>query len=303
MVKVDGKFLIGIPTYNGWRRVDALLNNLRQRTPADIQHTIVVCDDSGKDEHRNRVRSICQRWGAQYIQNPRNMGVPASWNALTRSLPDHEYVVLLNDDVLMDNGWLRPLGYALSKNQKVAAFSVNFLYIMESDTSRLLSGPDAKIATLQLETVSGNLVRNRRFDSIQQAPEIPPVRVMCPAGCAFGFRREIYDMVGGFDERYFAFFEETDLGVACAEKGFPSFVLSVPWHNYHIWSATFATAPEINAGQVMQDSKRKFLEKWGQRLGRPFREASEIHPFLMDRIPQFEVRWMGLNGDERVDTR
>lgn len=300
---VDGRFLIGIPTYNGWKRVDALLNNLRQRTPADIKHTIVVCDDSGKDQHRKLVRGVCGRWGAHYIENQANRGVPASWNALARSVPDHDYVILLNDDVLVDNGWLRPLGYALSRNPKVGSFGVNCLYITESDTPGILAGPDAKVVPLNVHCRDGRTIRDERFDQMPQAVENPPIRYLHPAGCFFGFQRRVYDEVGGFDERYFSFYEEMDFGVSCAQRGFPSFGLSAPWYNYHISSATFSTAPEIRAGQIIEDSRRKFLEKWGRQLGRTFSDPHEIRPILVDSIPAFEVRWLGLDGSERVNIR
>lgn len=298
---IEGQFLVGIPTYNGWRRVDGLLQNLRQRTPPEVRHTLVVCDDSGRDEHRRLVRQVCEKWGARYVENPRNRGVAASWNALTRSVPDHQYVVLLNDDVLVANGWLRHLGYALSNNPWVGAFSLNCLFITESDVPALLAGPDATVVPLNVHYRSGRLVRDERHTSMPAPGDGSPGRVMCPAGCAFGFRREVYDTVGGFDERYFAFYEETDFGVACAERGLPSFTLPVPHDNYHIWSATFSTAPEINAGRVMVESRSKFVQKWSSRLNVRFNDAPDIHNLLMDKIPKIQVRWIDLNGGERSE--
>lgn len=123
---------------------------------------------------------------------------------------------------------------------------------------------------------------------------------MCPAGCAFGFRREMYDMVGGFDERYFCFYEETDLGCECSSRGFPAFTLAVPWDNYHIWSATFGSAPEKDWGKVMRESRAKFVEKWSARLGFKFNDAQDIHSRIMDVIPPMEIRWLDNDGKERV---
>lgn len=208
-MQIQGNFLVGIPTYNGWRRVDGLLQNLRQRTPPEIHHTLVVCDDSGREEHRRFVRQICEKWGAQYVENARNGGVAASWNALSRSFPDHPYVVLLNDDVLVANGWLRYLGYALSNNPAVGAFSLNCFFITESDAPAILAGQHAQAVPLNVHYRDGRLVRNERYPSMPLPGDGSPGRVMCPAGCAFGFRREVYDAVGGFDERYFSFYEES----------------------------------------------------------------------------------------------
>jgi hypothetical protein len=300
MTNIDGDFLIGIPTYNGHARVEALLQNLRQRTPADIKHTIVVCDDSGKASHQQLVRTACEKYGASYIQNDRNRGVPASWNALVQS-KSTRYAILLNDDVLVANGWLKHLGYALANNPQVGSFSMNCLFITQSDVSAILAGPDAQAIPLNVHYRDEKLIRDERFPSMPLPGDGSPGRVMCPAGCFFGFRREMYDAVGGFDEQYFAFYEELDFGVACAAKGFPTFTLPVPHDNYHLWSATFATAPEINAGKVMAESRQKFVWKWSAILGVRFSDAPEIHNLLMDKIPKIQVKWIGLDGSERSE--
>lgn len=298
---MDPDFLIALPTYNGHRRVEALLTNLRQRTPQDIPHAIVVCDDSGKPEHRKLVRAICDRFGARYIENYKNLGVAASWNALVRSMPSTPYAILLNDDVLIDKDWLRPFAYALRSNPKVAAFSLNCYFITESDVPLILAGPDAKVVPLNVYWRDGRLVRDERFPSMPLPGDGSPGKVMCPAGCAFGFRREVYDAVGGFDERFKAFYEETMFGCSCAERGWPSFTLPVPPNNYHMWSATFGSAPEIDSGRLMKESRAKFVEYWSARLGIRFNDAPDIHNILMDRIPKFEVKWIGLDGRERCE--
>jgi GT2 family glycosyltransferase len=292
---------IFIPTYNGAHRVRDLLQNLRQRTSASYPFEIVVCDDSGKQAHQESVRRICADHGARFIFNQRNRGVPASWNALVRST-DHEMAVLLNDDVLLAKDWLEYLAYAVMENPRAGSFSLNCLFIEAGDAAAILRGPDAQVVPLNVRYENGVLVRNQRYPEMPRQPDGSPGRVMCPAGCAFGFRRETYDRVGGFDERYFAFYEELDFGVACAHHGMPAFTLSVPQDNYHIWSATFASAPEINAGRVMSESRAKFLAKWSGILGRGFGDAPDIHPVLMGKIPKFPVRWLGVGKARREET-
>ena len=284
---------IGIPTYNGWQRVANLLENMKQRTEKDIKHDIVICDDSGRHDHREKIRAICAQYGARFIFHQNNRGVPAAWNTLVKS-SNSKYIVLLNDDILVAKNWLKAPLHAIKENPLVGSFGLHCYFISPSDVQPLLAGPDAKIIPLNIRWDGPNLILNERFDSIPTSAGSVPGRTMCPTGCAFGFRREMWEKVGGFDERYQAFYEETDFGVACAELGFPSVQLSCPG-NYHIWSQTFGSAPEINAGQVMADSKRKFLEKWRVRLGIEINDAPDIHPFLMDKIGPIEIQWIDEN--------
>ena len=284
---------IGIPTYNGWMRVENLLENIKQRTEKHIKYKVLVCDDSGRNDHRQKVKEICNRYGADFVYHEHNRGVPAAWNTLTRSSKT-DIVILLNDDILVAKNWLNAPLHAIMENPKIGSFGLHCYFITKDDVPALLAGPDAQIIPLNVRWEGSTLITNERFNVMPTSIGSNPGRMMCPTGCAFGFRKEIWEKVGGFDERYRAFYEETDFGVACAEIGYPSVQLSCP-SNYHIWSQTFGSAPEINAGQVMADSKKKFIEKWSSRLKIHINDAPDIHPHLMDKIPPIEIRWLDEN--------
>jgi len=294
------KITIGIPVYNRGERLGDLLENLRQRTSKEIDHEIVVVDDSGKPQHRDVVAAICSKYDVGYVAHEKNLGVAAGWNTLSQLDDKSEFVVILNDDVFVAKDWLTYMAYALEQNPKVGSIGMNCRFISKDDADEIVRG-SGKVVPLNVRWRGPELVRNERFPSMPLEEDGSPGRVMCPTGCFFGFRREIYNLVGGFDERYFAFYEETDFGVACAHKGYPSFALGVPDHNYHIWSASFGSAPEIDAGSVMNRSRSAFVEKWSRILGVKFSDAPEIHSLLMDKIPLFPVKWLGLGKKPREE--
>lgn len=289
---------IGIPTYNGFTRVDQLLENIRQRTESDIKYQIIVLDDSGRKEHQEKVQSICNKYGAKFLYHSNNFGVPTGWNTLVKA-SQSENIVLLNDDILVGNRWLNPVLHALRENPRIGSFGLHCYFITASDVEPLLMGPEAKVLPLNVRYENGTLILHERFTSMPSNIGSTPGRTMCPTGCSFAFRKNIWKQVGGFDERYFCFYEETDFGVACAELGYPSVQLIYP-ENYHIWSQTFKTASEINANKVITESKYRFLQKWRARLPIEMNDAPDIHPFLMDKIPPIEIRWLDHNELQRV---
>jgi len=295
------KVTVGIPVYNRGERLGDLLENLRQRTPKEISHEIVVVDDSGRSEHQAVVSATCSKYGVSYLAHEKNRGVAAGWNTISRYYNKSDFVVILNDDVFVANDWLTYMIYALENNPKVGSFGMNCRFISKDDAREVIKGAGAKIVPLNVHWRGSELIRNERYKSMPVEEDGAPGKVMCPTGCFFGFRREIYDLVGGFDERYFAFYEETDFGVACAYRGYPSFSLGVPDHNYHMWSASFGSAPEIDAGGIMARSRASFVAKWMGILGVEFRDAPEIHSLLMDKIKPFPVKWLGLGKVERSE--
>lgn len=295
------KVTIGIPVYNRAAQLHDLLENLRQRTSKEIDYEIVVVDDSGRPEHRGVVSAACAKYGASYLAHEKNRGVAAGWNTISRYHNNSSLVVILNDDVLVANDWLSYMVYALEMNPGVGSFGMNCRFISKEDAREIVRGPDRKVIPLNVHWRGSELVRNERFPSMPVEEDGAPGKVMCPTGCFFGFRREIYNLVGGFDERYFAFYEETDFGVSCAWRGYPSFTLGVPDHNYHMWSASFGSAPEIDAGGVMARSRASFVAKWRGILGVSFNDAPEIHSHLMDKIPPFPVKWLGMGKIPREE--
>lgn len=294
--------VIGVATYNGHHRVRGLLENIRQRTDgASYPFQVVVCDDSGREDHRAKVREICRDYGATLVEHPVNRGLPAAWNSLARAT-DHEVIVLLNDDILLARDWLSYLSYAVLQNPKVGTVSLTCRFIAPEDAPEILKGPEAKVIPLNVRYVNGVLIRNERFSSMPKQEDDWAGKVMCPMGAAFAMRRETYDLIGGVDERYRCFYEDTDVGVSCAYRGLPSITIPVPHDNYHMWSATFASAPEVPAAQIMNDSRAKFVAKWSEILGVRFSDAPEIHNLLMDKIPPLQVRWLGVGKRERTET-
>lgn len=293
------RVIIGIPVYNRGANLPDLLENLRQRTSKDVDHQIFVVDDSGRPQHRDLVAAACSKYNVGYLAHEKNRGVAAGWNTIAQLADKSDSVVILNDDVLVANDWLAYMAYAIENNLGVGSFGMNCRFISKDDAKEIVKGPDRKVIPLNVRWRGAELVRNERFPSMPLEEDGEPGRVMCPTGCFFGFRKEIYDLVGGFDERYFAFYEETDFGVACASRGYPSFALGVPDHNYHMWSASFGSAPEKDWGSVMNQSRAAFVDKWQKNLGVKFSDAPDIHHLLMDKIPQMQVNWLGVGKVKR----
>jgi hypothetical protein len=296
---MSDKVLVAIPTYNGWMRIHQMLQNIQQRTGTDVAYEVVICDDSGKEDHRKRVQEVCNQFGARMVYHQTNRGVPTSWNTLVKS-SDADYIILLNDDILLSRHWLTTTYYAIKNNPKISSFGMHCYFITPQDVPEILA--DGKPIPLNVRWEGSTLIRHERFPSLPiESAGGGPGRMMCPTGCAFGFRRTMWEEVGGFDQRYKAFYEETDFGVACAYKGYPAAQLSWPG-NYHIWSQTFASAPELQADSTLRDSKRKFVDKWSKTLKIKFNDAPELHNRLMNKIPLIEVKWLDENLQERTSS-
>lgn len=273
------KVLVGIPTYNGYYRVDWLLQSIQMRTDKNIDYKIIVCDDSGRKEHQDKTISVVNRWkneiNVDILINNSNIGLASSWNRIVRS-NESEHVILINDDIIVAKDWLETMTYFLDNNPKAGSVSHFCYFIIKEDVPALLSKNDAIVIPRDPFTKA----QTEKYNDMLEYPG----RVMAPAGCFFGFRRDIYNEIGGFDEHYYTFYEESDFGTTLASRGYPTYCLSYP-KNWHIWSATFGEAPEINAGQIMQKSREYYIRKWNGHF-------EQTHPRYMSKIPFQKVGFM-----------
>lgn len=278
---------IGIPTYRGAPRLDYLLQSIYLTEYSPEYVPIAVVDDGSPPRASRQIRKVCEKWQAHMqldlLVHEENMGICKSWNDLTQHF-NSDIMVLLNDDVLVAKDWINCLVYFL-ENNKCGAVSLPFYFIKPEDAPLILKGENVTPRDPLTKISAPNKINEIRED-------MHPGILMCPAGNLFGFRREMYDLVDGFDERFKSFFEESDLGTKLAQKGYKSYGLTYPMC-WHCWSQTFRENPELEAGATMKRSHMAYIEKWKvpkEYWEKPFEYTN---PKFMSKIPRQKITWMG----------
>ncbi len=276
---------VGVPTYNGSRRVAWLLQSLQRvgGLARDLnQVALTILDDgSTRPNELQNLLALADGNDANLIAHPQNMGITKSWNDLVRHV-ESEYCVLLNDDLLLTPQWLERLVYFLEHNECGAA-SWNTLFCNEEDVSRILSGDPVTPRHPQTRTPEPDR-------ALQDSEEAPGV-VMCALGCGFGFRRSVFDQLGGFDERTVQIYNESWLGTKAArDLKMPSYCIPSP-RVWHLWSATFKDNPELHG--MMSGDRAAYEAEFGGNF-------DVTHPkFMVGTMPPRVVKWVGPDGQAR----
>lgn len=277
----DARVIVGVPTYNGVERLNLLLHSVRRYLPDYAQ---VVALDDGTPGAEGRYRQLAASHpGTALLRHPRNEGITASWNDLSRCTGS-DVVVLLNDDIVItDPSWLERMLYFLDNNDCGAA-SWKTLFCNFEDCENLIF----RGGVVPRHPVT----REPAPDQARMDADEPPGVLMCPLGCAFAFKRSKFDLVGGFDERMVQLYNESDFGTAFASRGLPSFAIPSPFV-WHIWSATFKANPHL--GDKGRNDRNAYVAKWGG----DFQGPNGTHPRFMSVMPAREVKWLGPDGVAR----
>ncbi|MBC7768858.1 MAG: glycosyltransferase family 2 protein [Phycisphaerales bacterium] len=184
-----------VVTHNSARWLPRLCAAVAAQT--ETRWRLVVFDNGSRAEERPRQIDLPP--GASLIQCENNLGF-AEANNLAASDADTPYLVFLNPDAFPEPGWLAAL-IATAKRFPVAGAIGSAQ--LRADAPGVFDG------TGDVLHASGIAYRSS-FGKTRAAP--PPLgETFSACAAAMLVRREAFEAAGGFDARYFCYFEDVDL--------------------------------------------------------------------------------------------
>jgi GT2 family glycosyltransferase len=208
-----GNVAVVVVSYNTRELLRACLRSVPMADSAGI----VVVDSGSSDGSVDMVRSEFP--SVRTLDVP-NRGYGAAANAGFRATRS-EHVLLLNSDTVLSPGSIRALGRHLDTHLGVAVVGPRLLNPDGSLQRSCFPFPTPGTVLLG-ETRLGALIhlvpvlrdrhpRTWRHDRVRPMPWV--------LGAALAIRRSAMESVGGFDERFFMYFEEVDLCFRLRERG------------------------------------------------------------------------------------
>jgi GT2 family glycosyltransferase len=191
---------VAIPTLSADLRLRECLEALERQTRRDFE--VIVIDNSGQGLAR---RNAAAR-GARVIENSRNVGFGAAINQAMQA-SDAPYLATLNDDAAPHPGWLDALVQALEDRPDagMCASAVRLFGEERLDSAGMLIARDGS------SKQRGHGKPPEDFPVLEEA--------LLPSGSAALYRRSMLDEIGGFDEDFFLYCEDTDLGLRARWAG------------------------------------------------------------------------------------
>ncbi len=190
------KIAVVIVNANTGAHIERALESLAAQT---LEPSRVIVVDNGSTD--GSPAAIAKRFPAvQVIPLGRNAGFAAANNIGVRAAGDCDWVALLNPDAYPLADWLEALARATTRHPEYAFFG-----------SRLVSAeaPSVLDGTGDVYHVSGLAWRRDHGRPATVAP--PAGEIFSPCAAAALYRRDAFLAVGGFDENYFCYFEDSDL--------------------------------------------------------------------------------------------
>lgn len=252
-----------VPSWNTLAFLPRCLRSVREQ---DVAVELVVVDNGSRDGSVEYLREE----GVEHVALPENLGFAAAVNLGARRT-EAGAVLVLNADTVLEPGCLGPLVEALRADPSLGGAQPRILQL-EGEAGDGGNGGDGadgaaagerlgEVDTARLYSAGQALTRDGRAYELgmgeAQPPGSPQSREIfgaCGAACLL--RRELFTELGGYDESYFAFYEDVDLNVRARVAGwrFAYVPEAVVWHvGNAAWSEGFERPGAENARLVARN--------------------------------------------------
>ena len=262
MTDVLPRASVVIPTWNGCALLRAAMASLGAQTFRDFE--AVVVDNGSTDGTADMLRSEFP--DAVVVSFPENRGFAVAVNAGVRAARGR-YVALLNNDAEAEPDWLSALVAALDARPDVGSVASKMLTVRDPGVV------DSVGAAMGL--FAYDIGRGAR----DGAPFASGRELLCPCAGAAAYRREVFDTVGDFDEAFFAWFEDVELGIRAQLAGFKCWFEPAARVRHH----AHATAAQLSVPKtvfMVRNALLLFFQTMPMRRLIPWGPLMLVWPFL-----------------------
>lgn len=251
-----------IPNYNGERFLKDCLESLKRQTYEDME--VILVDNASTDGSIELARGLYP--GIKVVELHSNTGFAYAVNRGIEAAQG-EYVLLLNNDTIVFPNFVKNQ-YKMIKG-KPDVFSCSALMIQNGKHELVDDAGD------ELAALGWGFAPDR--DKPVSGCGVPHEVFSACAGAAI-YRKSVFDEIGLFDESFFAYLEDMDIGYRARLAGFRN--LYNPYAKvYHLGSAS--SGSRHNAFKVELSARNSM---WMLRKNMPVWQLVFNMPFIVAGI-------------------
>lgn len=238
-----------IVNYNQTETTKKCVESLLKEAP---EINIFIVDNGSTNDSFIFLKEFSNIHNIEILRSEKNLGFGAGANIGVKEalLRGADFILILNNDIIFEHNFLEPLLKEIKKGEKIGIVCPKIVFLNNGNKIWYLGG---KIDFLQLKVL-------HNFENKKN-----PFETDFASGCAMMVKKEVFERIGFFKEKYFMFFEDADFSFLAKKAGFK--IITVPASKiYHKESLTIRKSP----------LKTYYLVRNGLLFGR-----ENYPPFLM----------------------
>ncbi len=212
-----------IVNWNAGKYLEETINSLHEKVQ-DVSYEIILIDNnSNKDEESYLyIGKLAQYDNVTIIKSDENLGFARANNKGMEIAKGRNFLIL-NPDVVMHNNVVKILSDYLDNNKNVGMVGPKVLNTDGSFQQPCLRGkPYPKDTLFHLIGLAKAFPNKEYFNGYAlwhlDRDEINECGAL--SGCCMMLKKTLYEEIGGMDEQFFMYQEETDWGLRTAKAGY-----------------------------------------------------------------------------------
>ena len=228
------KVAVVILNWNGQGYLEKFFPSVITHTANDAE--IFVADNASTDDSISFLHANFPQ--VKIIKNSENGGFAKGYNQALKNLTN-EYFVLLNSDVEVTPNWISLVIEMMDKDKSIAACQPKIKSYQDKNLFEYAGAAGGFIDKYGYPFCRGRIFHSFERDAGQYDNE---KEILWASGACLFIRSEVFNIVGGFDEDFFAHMEEIDLCWRIKNMGWK--IMFCPQSAvYHVGGGTL---PKIN---------------------------------------------------------
>lgn len=236
------------------REIKSLMENTRS-----VDFKLYIIDNNSPD---NTAAFLKEKFGAEpqieVIANKENIGFGKAHNQVLDFL-ESDYHFIINPDISIKDDVIGKMCRFFEQNKECGMLSPDIHF--PDGRRQVLAKRHPKLKYL----IASRLSRNREDNKLLREYGMldkdlsKPFRIENASGCFMGVRTDLFKKLGGFDDRYFMYFEDFDLARRLGKTAeiwyYPDAVV------YHEWGRDSKRNNKLRLIHIK--STLKYFLKWG----------------------------------------
>jgi GT2 family glycosyltransferase len=227
------RVFVSILNFNGKENTFECLRSLEKVSKDELDLKVLVIDNASREKLKLPKLNL----DITLVENERNLGFSGGHNVGIKYALENkaDYILILNNDTLLDENLVSELVKSFNDQVGVVAPKIYFAKGYEFHKNRYKENEKGKVfwyagGEMDWANVIG---KHRGVDEVDKGQYENAEETDFASGCCMMVKREVFEKVGLFDERYFLYYEDNDLSQRVRSKRFK--IIYSPkaflWHN------------------------------------------------------------------------
>lgn len=242
----------GIVTYNNADIIEKCISSLQDYT-RDCDLKIYVYDNHSSDQTAELVHDRFK--DVRVFRGRSNKGFGCGHNRIASRVTDADYHVVVNPDIVVDTDVISQMALYMDVHPEIGILIPKVKNIDGTEQFLPKYQPNFKYVIL---SKFKPWAYYRRIYTRQDDQVTEPVTCENISGSFFLIRKSLFDELGGFDERYFMYFEDADLARRAAAKA--KLVYHPGVYVYHAWKRD--NTGSLRGVRIFLTSMLKYMIRW-----------------------------------------